>query len=78
MKATQLSRRKYLVTGIENKETVKKEYNLTELLQDDCLEITYTLQGEVDMILDMKEGQTKYIPISRDNPNDLGVICRIS
>lgn len=78
MKATQLSRRKYLVTGIENKETVKKEYNLTELLQDDGLEITYTLQESIDMILEMKEGQAKYIAISRDNPDYLGVICRIS
>ena len=78
MKATQNSIRKYIVTGIENDSTINKKKTLEELRADDDLELTYSLQEDLDSILDLKPGLSKYIAISRDNPNDLGVIHRIS
>lgn len=71
-----ISNRTYKVVGLDEADTVTKTYSLKELLNDDGLELTYALQEDLDSILDMKEGQSKYIRVTRDGEN-LGVIKRL-
>lgn len=77
MKTTNLSRRKFKIVGIDTTETIEADYNALQLFQDDGTELTYSLQEDIDRILDLKEGQAIYIRLSRDNSENLGVLKRI-
>jgi len=70
------SKREYKVTGFDGEDTFEKVYTLIELLEDDGLEVTYTLQDDIDAILDLKEGESMFIPVTRDGDNK-GVIKRL-
>lgn len=71
--------RKYTVTGFEGHNDVTTvTLTLKELVSDNGTELNYSLQMELDSILDLRKGQAKYIILSRDNSEDLGVIKRIS
>ena len=69
--------RVYKVTGFENNSVTTIRLSLEELLKDNGTELNYTLQEDLDSILDLKSGQAKYIRLSRDNYEDLGVIKRM-
>ena len=69
--------RVYKVTGFENNSVTTIRLSLKELLKDNGTELNYALQEDLDSILDLKSGQAKYIRLSRDNYEDLGVIKRM-
>ena len=69
--------RVYKVTGFENNSVTTIRLSLEELLKDNGTELNYTLQEDLDSILDLKSGQATYIRLSRDNYEDLGVIKRM-
>ena len=69
--------RVYKVTGFENNSVTTIRISLKELLKDNGTELNYALQEDLDSILDLKSGQAKYIRLSRDNYEDLGVIKRM-
>ena len=69
--------RVYKVTGFENNSVTTIRLSLAELLEDNNTELNYSLQMDLDIILDLKSGQALYIKLSRDNSEDLGVIKRM-
>lgn len=55
-----------------------EEYGLDELLnQDDNLEVQYSAQERTDEILDLKNGESMYFQVNRDNDNSKAVLLRI-
>ena len=71
------SNRVYKVTGFEDKTVTTIRLSLKELLEDNGTELNYTLQEDLDRILDLKSGEALYIRLSRDGNQDLGVIKRM-
>lgn len=73
------SKRKYKVVGIESDNTtVDETYTLEMLLTDDGYEITYSLQDQLDEILDLKLNGMMYLSLKRDCDESKGVIKRIN
>ena len=52
------------------------ECSLDEILEDDGSELNYALQEDIDSILDLRIGETKYFSASRDDDSK-GIILRI-
>lgn len=77
------SSRKYIVTGFEtgSTEATVKEYSLEELLTDDKygLELTYSLQDDIDCILDLDVGEVRNVDMCRKGTvNSIGLVKRVS
>lgn len=70
------TRRKYKVVGFESHTTFEVEYSLKELLKDDNVELTYSLQERLDDILDLDVNRSLFFSF-RDFPQNKGVILRI-
>jgi len=75
-----MSKRKYIVTGFDNCKPFTQEVTFEELVSSKVnnYEFIYTLQEDLDSILDLKVGQSLYVKTTRDGSEDLGVICRIA
>ena len=70
--------RKYLVVGIEGTEEFKLEVTADDLFSKQETEVMYSLQEEVDKILDLSVGQSIFVNINRDNSEYKGVLMRTS
>lgn len=76
-----MSKRTYIVTGIEVNQPVTFKTTAIELItgkgKNEGTEVLYSLQMDVDRILDLKQRQSMYISLNRDNSESLGVIHRV-
>lgn len=71
-----ISFRKFKVIGFEAGHEVNLEYTLNKLLSDDGTEVLYTLQEEIDNILNLREGESHFVSLNRGNQDSKGIILR--
>lgn len=73
------SKRKFIVVGVEIDEDFRFEIELEKLLTKDeeATEVMYSLQDEIDSVLDLKKGESMFFRANRDNENCKGIILRI-
>lgn len=78
-----ISKRAYALVGFErgtplSRQEIPLEELITENNKEGEYEYIYALREELDSILDLKEGEAKYVKLDRDDSESLGVILRIS
>jgi len=78
------SKRKYEVTIVENGIMNIKGIKISAILtsndndpNDEGYEFEYALQGIVDDVLDLKQGDSMYFQPNRDNGDSKGIILRV-
>lgn len=74
-----LSNRTFTVTGFDNGGSFTEKITLPELLSNGShdTELLYTLQENVDEILDLKPGEAMVCRTTRDGgPNDKAILIR--
>jgi hypothetical protein len=71
------SRRKYEICVIESKALNIYKMTLGELLADDGTELNYSLQDDIDLILDLGVFDSMPIKTNRDDQNAHGIIMRV-
>ena len=72
------SKRSFLVIGVDTGIPFEMLVWLNEIPKEQTLEVMFTIQDEIDAILDLKVGESMYFQVTRDNANDKGVIVRKS
>ncbi len=78
------SKRKYEVTIVENGIMTVKGVKVGAILtnndndpDDEGYEFEYALQGIVDDVLDLEQGDSMYFQPNRDNGDSKGIILRV-
>lgn len=73
------SKRTFLCTWIEGSDTTNERLNLSDIFKEgkNDWEYLYAIRNNIDIILDLKEGESKPMKFNRDNRDSWGFIKRI-
>jgi len=73
--------REWKLLGFEYSTSFEETYTLETLLTKDVngTEVLYSLQerNQLDLILEMKVGETLFVSVNRDTPDNRGVLLRV-
>lgn len=68
--------RQFKVIGFEGNQELVHTFKAEDLFNKQESELMYSMQEESDKILDLREGQSIFVNINRDNSEYKGVVLR--
>ncbi len=72
------SKRRFVIqTSVGNTTTEFLQPSLSDIINDNEAEVYFALQDEIDLVLDLRQGDSMYFQPNRDDNNSKGIITRV-